>query len=84
MDKSLSHFSDIKEKIYTIRGKKVMLDRDLAQLYHVTTGNLNLAVKRNIKRFPDDFMFRLDRNEWRSLSLQFAILKNGRGKHRRD
>lgn len=44
-------------KIYFIRGQKVMLDRDLADLYGVTTGNLNKAVNRNLKRFPDDFMF---------------------------
>ncbi len=46
-------------KIYFIRGQKVMLDRDLAELYAVTTGNLNKAVKRNSKRFPNDFMFPL-------------------------
>lgn len=45
-------------KIYLIRGQKVMLDRDLAELYNVTTGNLNKAVKRNIKRFPDDTAFK--------------------------
>jgi DNA-binding transcriptional regulator YiaG len=47
----------IGSKIYLIRDKKVMLDKDLAELYGVSTGNLNKAVKRNIKRFPDDFMF---------------------------
>ena len=47
----------IQSKIYEIRGRKVMLDRDLAELYQVTTGNLNKAVKRNLKRFPPDFMF---------------------------
>ncbi len=50
-------------KIYTIRGVKVMLDRDLAPLYGVTTGNLNLAVKRNLDRFPDDFMFQSSKEE---------------------
>ena len=49
----------IQSKIYEIRGQKVMLDRDLAELYQVTTGNLNKAVKRNLKRFPPDFMFQL-------------------------
>ena len=50
----------IKEKIYVIRGQKVMLDRDLADLYGVTTKVFNQAVKRSIDRFPDDFMFTLD------------------------
>ena len=49
----------ISSKIYWIRDKKIMLDKDLAVLYGVTTGNLNKAVKRNLKRFPDDFMFQL-------------------------
>lgn len=56
-------------KIFLIRSKKVMLDRDLATLYGVATGTLNQAVKRNIKRFPEDFMFRLNKNEaevWQS------------------
>jgi hypothetical protein len=49
----------IQSKIYEIRGFKVILDRDLAELYEVTTGNMNKAVKRNLDRFPDDFMFHL-------------------------
>ena len=49
----------IQSKIYEIRGQKVMLDRDLAELYQVETRVLNQAVKRNIDRFPEDFMFRL-------------------------
>ena len=49
----------IRSKIYEIRGRKVMIDKDLAELYRVTTGNLNKAVQRNIKRFPGDFMFQL-------------------------
>ena len=49
----------IQNKIYEIRGQRVMLDRDLAELYGVTTGNLNKAVKRNIERFPERFMFQL-------------------------
>ena len=70
----------VMNKIYLIRGQKVMLDRDLAELYAVTTGNLNLAVKRNKGRFPDDFMFRLNKNEFQSLILQSAISKKqGRG-----
>ena len=62
----------IVEKIYLIRGMKVMLDRDLADLYEVTTGNLNKAVKRNIKRFPEDFMFQLELDEFESLKFQFG------------
>lgn len=57
-------------KIYFIRGKKVMLDRDLAELYNVTTSNLNKAVKRNLKRFPDDFMFQLSEEEFKNLVFQ--------------
>lgn len=53
----------VRTKIYEIRGQKVILDRDLASLYGVTTGNLNKAVKRNRDRFPDDFMFQLTDNE---------------------
>lgn len=63
----------IKERIYMIRGQRVMLDRDLSELYDVTTGRLNEAVKRNIERFPEDFMFRLDKDEWTRLKSQFAI-----------
>ena len=59
-------------KILVIRGKKVMLDRDLATLYGVETKNLNLQVKRNIKRFPGDFMLHLTRQEVTNLRLQFA------------
>ena len=53
-------------KIYIIRGKKVIIDRDLARLYNVPVNRLNQQVKRNIRRFPDDFMFQLDQNEWAS------------------
>ena len=60
---------------------KIMLDKDLAELYHVTTGNLNKAVKRNIRRFPSDFMFQLTKDEWDSLRFQFGIIENGRGKY---
>jgi hypothetical protein len=84
----------IHNKIYELRGQKIMLDFDLAELYDVQTKNLNLAVKRNIKRFPQDFMFQLTKTEWEALRLQietFEIndplrlqnetLKKGRGKH---
>lgn len=58
---------NIKEAIYEIRGQKVMLDYDLATIYGVRTGTLNQAVKRNIDRFPDDFMFKLTEKEWDEL-----------------
>ena len=74
---------EISEKILFFRGKKVMLDSDLAKLYGVLTGLLNLAVKRNIDRFPSDFMFRLTKDEADSLILQFAISKKGRGGRRK-
>jgi hypothetical protein len=54
----------IQNRIYKIRGLRVMLDYDLAQLYEVLTKALNQAVKRNVSRFPEDFMFRLTREEW--------------------
>ena len=59
-------------KIYTIRGIKVMLDRDLASLYEVETRVLNQAVKRHMKRFPDDFMFQLTQQEFKNLKSQFV------------
>ncbi len=71
----------IQSKIYEVRGTKVMLDKDLAELYQVTTGNLNKAVKRNIKRFPPDFMFQLTVEEWEALRFQNGIIKKGRGEH---
>ena len=71
------HASYIQEKIYEIRGLKVMLDFDLAHLYFVETKNLNLSVKRNLKRFPNDFMFQLTVEEWQSLRLQFETSKRG-------
>lgn len=63
---------DIEKRIYYIRGVKVMLDRDLAKLYGVATGNLNKAVTRNIDRFPADFMFRLNRAEFDDLKFHFG------------
>ena len=75
------NIESIRNKIYEIRGQRVMLDRDLAELYGVTTGNLNKAVKRNIRRFPPDFMFQLTKEEWDSLRFQIGILDVGRGKY---
>ena len=66
----------IKSLIYEIRGVEVMLDKDLADLYHVTTGNLNKAVKRNIRRFPSDFMFQLNKTEFEQLKSDL-IFQNG-------
>ena len=57
-------------KIFLLKGQKIMLDRDLAELYGVTTGNLNKAVKRNLKRFPDDFMFQLTIEDFNNLIFQ--------------
>jgi phage regulator Rha-like protein len=69
----------IERRIYLIRGQKVMLDAGLAELYQVTTGNLNLAVRRNLERFPQDFMFQLTKDEHTALLLQIARAKTGRG-----
>ncbi len=84
----------IQNRIYEVRGERVMLDRDLAGLYEIETKVLNQAVKRNIKRFPKDFMFQLTKEEFEDLRLQigpskndgslrsqFVTLKNGRGQH---
>jgi len=65
----------IATKIMELRGRKVMLDRDLAKLYGVAAKVLNQAVKRNIKRFPEDFMFQLSWEEVESLRSQFVTLK---------
>ena len=63
----------IKQKILELRGLRVMLDFDLADLYRVETRALNQAVKRNIKRFPDDFMFKITEKEWASISSHFVM-----------
>ena len=67
----------ITNKIYFIRGRKVMLDRDLARLYGVCTKTLNQAVKRNLERFPDDFMFQLTQEEAECSRSQFVTLNRG-------
>lgn len=72
----------IHQKIFEVRGKKVMLDFDLAEMYEIETKRLKEAVKRNNERFPEDFMFQLAEKEWNTLlRSQFASLKTGRGKH---
>jgi len=70
-------------QIRLIRGHRVLLDSDLAALYGVQTHRFNEAVKRNAARFPADFAFRLTDEEHESLRSQFAILKTGRGQHRK-
>ena len=69
--------------IYTIRGLRVMLDSDLAKIYGVTTGALNQALKRNIKRFPDDFAFQLSGEKLEILISQIVISKKGAGGRRK-
>jgi hypothetical protein len=71
----------IASRIFLIRGEKVMLDSDLAELYHVETKNLNKAVKRNSRRFPEDFMFQLTAEEFDALRFQIGTSK-GRGGRR--
>ena len=72
----------IERMILLIRGQKVMLDSDLAELYGVTTKRLNEQVRRNISRFPIDFMFQLTESETQILRSQFATSKRGRGGRR--
>src|ERR1041385_6481323 len=83
MNPALLDPADVESKIYLIRGQRVMLDQDLAQLYQVSTMRLNEKLKRNLKRFPQDFMFRLSDHEFRSLISQIAISKPGRGGRRK-
>jgi hypothetical protein len=79
MDLTIVEHENIASKIYEFRGIKTMLDSDLAQLYGVKTGNLNKAMKRNIDRFPGDFVFQLTSSEVEQLSrCQNGILKQGK------
>ena len=73
----------IEKSILLIRGQKVLLDRDLAELYEVPIKRLNEQVRRNLRRFPDDFMFQPTADEATALRSQFATLKTGRGQHRK-
>lgn len=82
-DQSLLSEETISNKIYYIRNQKVMLDRDLALLYGIETKVLKQAVKRNLLRFPDDFMFELSKKESDSLRSQIVTLKKGRGEHQK-
>lgn len=79
----LERLPQIHTLIRPVRGKPIIIDTDLAELYGVPTFRFNEAVKRNRKRFPEDFMFSLTRDEWDSLRSQFAILNLGRGQHRK-
>ncbi len=74
---------NISSLIRTIRGQKVILDTDLARIFGVPTFRFNEAVKRNRQRFPDDFLFQLTADEFQSLTSQIAMLKKGRGQHRK-
>lgn len=73
---------DIQQRIHLVRGKRVMLDSDLARFYSVTTFNLNKAVARNLDRFPDDFAFVLTREEFGNLIFQSGIAKPQHGGRR--
>lgn len=74
---------DIAQRIHLIRGQRVVLDTDLAAFYGETTKRFNQQVNRNRDRFPEDFMFQLNEDEFAALRLQFAALKTGRGQHRK-
>ena len=74
----MNEIATIQRKIYEIRGQKVILDRDLAALYQVETRVLNQAVKRNIDRFPEDFMFQLTKEEWLDISSQIVTTSDSR------
>jgi len=82
LSKSLIPVERIEKLIYLIRDHRVMIDSDLAELYGVTTGTLNQALKRNIDRFPEDFAFQLS-EEFAALISQFVISKTGRGGRRK-
>jgi len=71
----------IKNSILEIRGKRVILDYELAKLYEVETRVLKQAVRRNIDRFPEDFMFQLTKEEWKLLRSQSVTLEIGKGHH---
>ena len=77
------HLEGIARSIFIIRGRRVMLDAHLAGLYGVPVKRLNEQVRRNLRRFPEDFMFHLSASEFGSLRSHFATLEKGRGKHRK-
>ena len=73
----------VQTKIYSIRGQKVMLDADIAEIYGVETKRINEAVRNNPDKFPEDFLFELDTGEQDSLRSNISTLKKGRGRHRK-
>lgn len=79
--KGVNDINVIKHRIYEVRGMRVMLDRDLAELYEVEVKYLKRQVNRNIERFPEDFMFEISHEEYNSLRCQNGTLKSGRGQH---
>lgn len=82
MQLALSH-QEVTKRIYLVRGQRVMLDSDLAELYQVAAKVLNQAVRRNIDRFPEDFMFQLTNEEFEILRSQIVTLREGHGQHRK-
>jgi hypothetical protein len=80
-DDEMIPIEPIAQSIVLLRGQKVLLDTDLALLYDVSTKRFNEQVRRNLERFPADFMFQLTDEEWATLRSQFATLKSGRGQH---
>ena len=83
MENNIIPQKEIENRIYSIRGKQVMLDTDLASIYQVETKVFNQAVKRNAERFPENFCFQLTSEEWEVLRSQFVTLNTGRGQHRK-
>jgi len=81
--KSIIPLERIERVIYVIRDRRVILDKDLAMLYGVETKNLNRAVIRNWKRFPEDFIFQLTKQEWTNLKCQFGTSSSGWGGKRK-
>lgn len=82
-EKQILKSEEIQSKIYGVRGIQVMLGEDLAFLYGIETKVLNQAVKRNIERFPNAFMFQINNEEFNALRSQLVTLEGGRGKHRK-
>ncbi len=81
MSKAIVKIENIASQVLFVRGEKVLLDFHLAELYEVETRVLKQQIRRNIERFPEDFMFELSKKEWDSLRSQFVTLNTGRGQH---
>jgi phage regulator Rha-like protein len=81
-DTQIEKVENVEDKIFNIRGQRVMIDSDLAEVYQVETKILNRAVKRNLNRFPTDFMFQLTEEETKSLRFQIGTSNEGRGGRR--